>query len=120
LLATTITIPGPFYFKYTLVNEKLSKDFVLGDKAYETKDRDPACIMATMESYHFTEGRAILRTATYFRMKVIEPRLVPWPEGGNMMTTNKHILTKDHWMVQHCFDCIWVSTSAETSTPKGL
>jgi hypothetical protein len=61
-----------------------------------------------MELFSDTIARTKLAFRTYTHLRVLEPKMLAWPGGEEMLTVDKEIIHEDCFMMQHCFEAFWV------------
>jgi hypothetical protein len=79
----TIHVPEPFDVSYTVIGEPFDRSSIIPKKPPRA-DNKKACITALMDFFHDTHGRDILRTMTFIRMRIFDPRVLPANEFPNL------------------------------------
>lgn len=61
-----------------------------------------------MEMFHDEKLRKELIVQVWSHFCTIEPDLLIWKLGENMLSVNKHLLHKDHFIFRKCFGAMWM------------
>jgi hypothetical protein len=72
-------------------------------------DLDGTCGFAKIELFHDIAFRRVLNTQPWARLQVLEPNLLPWNIGQNMLDVNAHIIITDRFLFNHRFGHFWAN-----------
>jgi hypothetical protein len=104
---TTISITGLIVRSYTVINGPLQRQLFAAQPRIAVDTLEDVYVFARIELFHDMTFRKRLNIQTYLRLRVMEPRLLPWDIGQSMLEINAHLLIEDHLFFKQCYGAFW-------------